>query len=331
MSKKTILLTGCAGFIGSNFLKVIAKREVDYNFVVLDALTYAGHYPTIERDIENEERFSFEHVDLRDREKVEAVFKKYKFSGVIHFAAESHVDNSIKNPNIFVETNVLGTLNLLNASLHFGEEGIRFCHVSTDEVYGELTETEPPFTEEHKIAPNSPYSASKASSDLLVRSYQETFGLNTVITRCSNNYGPYQFPEKLIPVMIAKASADEKLPVYGDGKNIRDWIYVDDHNEGVWLTYTKGKSGHVYNLGGDSERRNLDVVKTLLKTLDKPESLISFVEDRKGHDWRYAMDFSKANKEIGFSPKVSFEEGLKKTVDWYQKNQDWVNSVNSKN
>lgn len=329
MSKPNILLTGCAGFIGSNFLKVIAKREVDYNFVVLDALTYAGHYPTIEKDIESEERFSFEHVDLRDREKVEAVFKKYKFSGVIHFAAESHVDNSIKNPNIFVETNVLGTLNLLNASLHFGEEDIRFCHVSTDEVYGELTEAEPPFTEEHKIAPNSPYSASKASSDLLVRSYHETFGLNTVITRCSNNYGPFQFPEKLIPVMIAKASADEKLPVYGDGKNIRDWIYVDDHNEGVWAAFSKGKPGEVYNIGGQSEKRNIDVVKTLLKVMGKSEALISFVEDRKGHDWRYAINFEKSQKELNFYPNVSFEEGLKKTVFWYLNNQVWVDSINA--
>ena len=246
---------------------------------------------------------------------------------MIHFAAESHVDNSIKNPNIFVETNVLGTLNLLNAALHHGEKDLKFCHVSTDEVYGELTEDEPAFTEEHKIAPNSPYSASKASSDLLVRSYAETFGMDTVMTRCSNNYGPFQFPEKLIPVMIAKAVANEKLPVYGDGRNIRDWIFVDDHNQGVWDVFLKGKSGEVYNLGGDAEMRNLEVVKTILKTLDKPESLISFVEDRKGHDWRYAMDFSKAKRDFGFTPTVSFEEGIQKTISWYLENQEWVNSV----
>ena len=329
MTKKKVLLTGCAGFIGSNFLKKFAVPNTEYDFVVLDALTYAGHYPTIAKDIEENDHLSFVEIDIREKEAVDKLFELNQFSGVIHFAAESHVDNSIKNPNIFVETNVVGTLNLLNASINFGQKGLRFCHVSTDEVYGELTEDEPAFTEAHKIAPNSPYSASKAGSDLLVRSYHETFGLDVVITRCSNNYGPFQFPEKLIPVMIAKGVADEKLPVYGDGKNIRDWIFVDDHNQGVWDVFTKGTSGEVYNLGGDSEMRNLDVVKTILKILDKPESLIGFVEDRKGHDWRYAMDFSKANKELGFAPKVKFEEGIRKTVEWYLNNQDWVNSVNA--
>ncbi|MCF8057783.1 MAG: dTDP-glucose 4,6-dehydratase [Bacteriovoracaceae bacterium] len=327
--KAKILLTGCAGFIGSNFLKKIAVPNKDYDFVILDALTYAGHYPTIAGDIEVNEHLSFEKIDIRDNDAVQNLFKANSFSGVIHFAAESHVDNSIKNPNIFVETNVLGTLNLLNASLHFGAKDLRFCHVSTDEVYGELTENEPAFTEDHKIAPNSPYSASKAGSDLLVRSYHETFGLDTVMTRCSNNYGPFQFPEKLIPVMIAKAISDEKLPVYGDGKNIRDWIFVDDHNIGVWDVFLKGKKGEVYNLGGDSEKRNLEVVKTILKILNKPESLISFVEDRKGHDWRYAMDFSKAKRDFGFEPQVTFEEGIQKTVDWYLSNQAWVESVNA--
>lgn len=329
MMKAKILLTGCAGFIGSNFLKKIAVPNKDYDFVILDALTYAGHYPTIAGDIEVNEHLSFEKIDIRDNDAVQNLFKANSFSGVIHFAAESHVDNSIKNPNIFVETNVLGTLNLLNASLHFGAKDLRFCHVSTDEVYGELTENEPAFTEDHKIAPNSPYSASKAGSDLLVRSYHETFGLDTVMTRCSNNYGPFQFPEKLIPVMIAKAISDEKLPVYGDGKNIRDWIFVDDHNIGVWDVFLKGKKGEVYNLGGDSEKRNLEVVKTILKILNKPESLISFVEDRKGHDWRYAMDFSKAKRDFGFEPQVTFEEGIQKTVDWYLSNQAWVESVNA--
>ncbi len=325
--KKKILLTGCAGFIGSNFLKKFAVPNNQYDFVVLDALTYAGHYPTIEKDIDENDHLSFVKMDLRESEEVKSLFERVKFSGVIHFAAESHVDNSIKNPNIFVETNVLGTLNLLNAALHHGEKDFRFCHVSTDEVYGELTEEEPAFTEDHKIAPNSPYSASKASSDLLVRSYAETFGMDTVMTRCSNNYGPFQFPEKLIPVMIAKAVANEKLPVYGDGRNIRDWIFVDDHNQGVWDVFLKGKSGEVYNLGGDAEMRNLEVVKTIIKTLDKPESLIGFVEDRKGHDWRYAMDFSKAKRDFGFTPTVSFEEGIQKTIRWYLENQEWVNSV----
>lgn len=327
--KDKILLTGCAGFIGSNFLKKFAVSNKDYDFIILDALTYAGHYPTISKDIEENDHLSFVQIDIREKEAVDKLFEINTFSGVVHFAAESHVDNSIKNPNIFVETNVVGTLNLLNAAMNLGKEGIRFCHVSTDEVYGELTEDEPAFTELHKIAPNSPYSASKAGSDLLVRSYHETFKLDTVMTRCSNNYGPYQFPEKLIPVMIAKAIAEEKLPVYGDGKNIRDWIYVDDHNQGVWDVFTKGKSGEVYNLGGDSEMRNIDVVKTILSVLEKPESLIGFVEDRKGHDWRYAMDFSKASKDFGFKPTVTFEEGIRKTIQWYLDNQDWVNSVNA--
>jgi len=328
--RKKVLLTGCAGFIGSNFLKKIAVPSRDYDFVVLDALTYAGHYPTIASDIEDNEHLSFIKADIRGNEPIQSIFKENEFSGVIHFAAESHVDNSIINPNIFVETNVLGTLNLLNAAKNHGGERIRFCHVSTDEVYGELTESEPAFTEDHKIAPNSPYSASKAGSDLLVRSYHETFGLDTVITRCSNNYGPYQFPEKLIPVMIAKAISGEKLPVYGDGKNIRDWIFVDDHNIGVWDVFLKGQSGHAYNLGGNSEQRNIDVVKTILRSLGKSDELITFVEDRKGHDWRYAMDFRKIEREMNWRPSVTFEEGLSRTIQWYKDNQDWVQSVNEK-
>lgn len=328
--KKKIALTGCAGFIGSNFLKVIAVNNPQFDFVVIDALTYAGHYPTIQSDVEKNDHISFEKIDIRNKEAIDQLFERNKFSGIIHFAAESHVDNSIKNPNIFVETNVLGTLNLLNASLKLGEKGFRFCHVSTDEVYGQLTETDPPFTEQNPIAPNSPYSASKASSDLLVRSYFETFKLDCVITRCSNNYGPYQFPEKLIPLMINNAILDKKLPVYGNGKNIRDWIYVDDHNYGVWEIFQKGRSGEVYNLGGNSERRNIDVVKTILKLLNKPESLIEYVEDRKGHDWRYAMDYSKTTRELGWSPKMSFENGIKKTIEWYLENQTWLNQVKNK-
>jgi len=327
--RNKILLTGCAGFIGSNFLKKIAVPNSEYEFVILDALTYAGHYPTIEADIEANDHLSFVKADIRDSELINRLFKENHFSGVIHFAAESHVDNSIKTPNIFVETNVIGTLNLLNAAKNYGESEIRFCHVSTDEVYGDLTESEPAFNELHKIAPNSPYSASKAGSDLLVRSYYETFKMDTVITRCSNNYGPYQFPEKLIPVMIAKALSGDKLPVYGDGKNIRDWIYVDDHNVGVWLAFTKGIAGEVYNFGGDSEKRNLEVIEKILNALGKSKDLISFVEDRKGHDWRYAMDYSKAQKDLGFEPSVTFEEGLEKTVQWYRDNQEWVNSLNA--
>jgi dTDP-glucose 4,6-dehydratase len=327
--KKKILLTGCAGFIGSNFVKCVARREKDYDFVILDALTYAGHYPTIQNDIEENEHLSFIEMDIRNKNDIDTLFEKEKFSGVIHFAAESHVDNSIKNPNIFVETNVLGTLNLLNGGLKYSDSSFRFCHVSTDEVYGQLSETDPAFSEENQICPSSPYSASKASSDLLVNSYFDTFKMDTVMTRCSNNYGPFQFPEKLVPLMISKALKNEKLPVYGDGRNIRDWIFVEDHNEGVWLAFLNGKSGEVYNLGGDSERRNIDVVKTILTELNLSEELITFVEDRKGHDWRYAINFSKAKAELNWTPTVSFEEGIKKTIQWYLDNQSWVDSVSS--
>jgi dTDP-glucose 4,6-dehydratase len=316
-----IILTGGAGFIGSNFLKTIASNQTDTEFVVVDALTYAGHYSTIEQEIKTHPHLSFKKIDIRNNHEVEELFKNDRYSGLIHFAAESHVDNSITNPNTFVETNVLGTLNLLNAAINLGEPGFRFCHISTDEVYGELKENEPAFTEEHPLSPNSPYSASKASADLLVRSYNQTYGLDTVITRSSNNYGPFQFPEKLIPLMIEKALKNQKLPVYGDGKNIRDWIYVDDHNEGVWKAYKKGVSGQVYNLGGGTELRNIQIIQSILELLEKPIDLIEYVEDRKGHDWRYAMDFSKAHKELGFSPKMDFRQGLKKTLNWYKENQ----------
>lgn len=328
--KNKILLTGCAGFIGSNFLKTIACQNLEYSFVVLDALTYAGHYPTIKQDIENNDHLSFIKMDIRNKEEIDALFEKEQFDGVIHFAAESHVDNSITNPNIFVETNVLGTLNLLNAAIKSENKDLRFLHVSTDEVYGQLSETDPAFTEDNPIQPNSPYSASKASSDLLVRSYFETFKLNTVITRCSNNYGPYQFPEKLIPLMISNALNDKPLPVYGNGQNIRDWIYVDDHNTGVWQAYLNGKPGSVYNLGGDSERRNLDVVKNIISELGKTEELITFVEDRKGHDWRYAIDFSKSKEELKWSPSIAFEIGIKKTISWYRDNLSWCEEVSTK-
>lgn len=331
---KNIIITGAAGFIGSNFIKKIAlSSEVknSYRFIILDALTYAGVYESIQNEIESTENVEFHKVDLRFMSELEK-FKDQEICGIIHFAAESHVDNSIKNPNIFVETNVLGTLNLLNLGLHFKKNNskFRFLHVSTDEVYGSLKESDPPFTEENKICPNSPYSASKASSDLMVRAYNETFGLDVVITRCSNNYGAYQFPEKLIPLMIRRALTYQPLPVYGDGRNIRDWIYVDDHNSGVWASFLKGKSGEVYNLGGESERRNIEVIKTLLKILDRPESLISFVTDRPGHDWRYAMNILKAKKELGWEPKITFEEGLRKTVDWYVNNQSWVEMVSKR-
>ncbi len=330
--KKTVLLTGCAGFIGSNFLKTITLRpevKKEYNFVIVDALTYAGHYPTIETEIKNNHHLSFECLDLRHEEKVQELFKKYSFDGVIHFAAESHVDRSIKNPNIFIETNVLGTLNLLNESLKKFVTGndFRFVHISTDEVYGTLKDDEATFTEEHPIKPNSPYSASKASSDLVVRSFFETYGFPAMITRCSNNYGPYQFPEKFIPLMVQRAKSGEKLPIYGEGKNIRDWIFVDDHNEGVWKVFTKGRAGEVYNLGGGCERRNLDVAKTILQYFNLSEDHLSFVTDRLGHDYRYGICYEKTARELDWAPSVSFEEGLKKTIEWYLNNEDWMESV----
>jgi dTDP-glucose 4,6-dehydratase len=331
---KKIIVTGAAGFIGSNFIKAIACSESvknKYQFIVVDALTYAGVYESIEKEFKENSHLEFKKIDIRDSASLDT-FSSEDISGIIHFAAESHVDNSIKNPNIFVETNVLGTLNLLNLALKLQKKNsdFRFLHVSTDEVYGSLKESDPAFSENHHIAPNSPYSASKASSDLLVRAYFETFKLNTVITRCSNNYGPFQFTEKLIPLMIQNAISNKSLPVYGDGKNIRDWIYVDDHNRGVWAAFTKGKSGEVYNFGGNSEKRNIDVVKDLLRILKKPESLISYVVDRLGHDWRYAMDASKALKELGWSPLVSFEEGLEKTVEWYLNNPAWIKLVSER-
>jgi dTDP-glucose 4,6-dehydratase len=330
--KERILLTGCAGFIGSNFVKKITLQEDvknKYNFVIADALTYAGHYPTIENEVKANKNLEFAQVDIRDEEKLAALFEKYSFSGVIHFAAESHVDNSIENPNVFLETNVMGTLNLLRYSLReFQETGkFRFLQVGTDEVYGSLNSDEPAFTESHKIAPNSPYSSSKASADLLVRSFFHTYGLPTLISRCSNNYGPYQFPEKLIPLMIHNALADKPLPMYGDGSNVRDWIQVEDHNKGIWDIFTKGQAGEVYNLGGGQERNNKQVIETILDILHKPHSLIESVTDRLGHDFRYAINYSKAQNELGWSPTFNFEEGLALTVRWYVENQDWVKSV----
>jgi dTDP-glucose 4,6-dehydratase len=289
--KKKLILTGCAGFIGSNFVKKIACSETvrhAYDFVIIDSLTYAGRKQTLQPELDAFQHLKFSQTDIRDSRKIKELFDQITPDGVIHFAAESHVDRSIENPNIFVETNVLGTLNLLNASLVCAQKNkdFRFVHVSTDEVYGTLSESDPAFTENTPLAANSPYSASKAGSDLMVRAFYETYKMHATITRCSNNYGPYQFPEKLIPLMIQNALQNKPLPVYGNGQNIRDWIFVDDHNRGIWMTYLNGKAGEVYNFGGNSEKRNLDVVQQILKTLDKPESLIRFVEDRKGHDWR---------------------------------------------
>ncbi len=331
MAKK-VILTGCAGFIGSNFVKTIVSANMDFQFLIIDALTYAGRFETIEPYVDGK-RLQFLKIDIRNQEEINKVFADYEPDGVIHFAAESHVDRSITNPNIFVETNVLGTMNLLNASLKQMErtKNFRFVHVSTDEVYGSLKESDPAFSESTPLTPNSPYSASKAASDMLAMAYFETYQLPVMITRCSNNYGPNQFPEKLIPLMIDNAKKGKKLPVYGTGENIRDWIYVDDHNEGIWSVFKSGRPGEVYNFGGASERRNIDVVKSIIQALGQSEDLISYVEDRKGHDWRYAIDFSKAEKELGWKPKTTFEEGLKNTIAWYNDNQQWVKMVQTSN
>lgn len=322
------LVTGGAGFIGSNYLHyVVDKYKEDY-FVCIDALTYAGNYNNIKM-LEEKNNFKFVHGDITDRELIDKLFADEQFDVVINFAAESHVDNSIKNPGVFLTTNIIGTQVLMDASLKYNVK--RYHQVSTDEVYGDLPLDRPDllFTEETPIHTSSPYSSSKAGADLLVGAYYRTFGLPATISRCSNNYGPYQFPEKLIPVVISKALKDEKIPVYGTGENVRDWIHVHDHNVGVDLIVRNGKVGEVYNLGGHAERTNLTMVKTILKQLGKSEDLISFVADRKGHDLRYAIDSTKVEKELGWDRTYTFEEGIKETVDWYVNNQEWIENIQS--
>ena len=320
------LITGGAGFIGSNYCHYVVEKYPEDQFVCLDALTYAGNYNNI-KSLEGKPNFKFVHGDITDRELVDKLFADEKFDVVINFAAESHVDNSIKNPGIFLTTNIIGTQVLMDASLKYGIK--RYHQVSTDEVYGDLPLDRPDlkFTEETPIHTSSPYSSSKAGADLLVGAYHRTFGLPTTISRCSNNYGPYQFPEKLIPVVISKALKNENVPVYGTGANVRDWIHVHDHNVGVDLIVRNGKVGEVYNLGGHSERDNLTMVKTILKQLGKSEDLIKFVEDRKGHDLRYAIDSTKAEKELGWTRSYTFEEGIKETIDWYLNNTDWIDNI----
>ena len=322
------LVTGGAGFIGSNYLHYVVNKYPEDYFVCLDALTYAGNYNNI-KSLEGKENYKFVKGDIRDNEFVDKLFAYEKFDIVINFAAESHVDNSIKNPNLFADTNILGTMTLLNASKKYNVK--RYHQVSTDEVYGDLPLDRPDlkFTEETPIHTSSPYSASKAGADLQVLAYARTFKIPVTISRCSNNYGPYQFPEKLIPVVISKALNDEPIPVYGKGENVRDWIHVHDHNVGVDMIVRNGKVGEIYNLGGHSEKTNLDVVKTILKCLNKPESLISFVTDRPGHDLRYAIDSSKVEKELGWDRTYTFEEGIKETVDWYVNNEEWINDIKS--
>lgn len=315
-----ILVTGGAGFIGSNFLRYILKNKPDVTMVNLDKLTYAGNLENL-KDIEQDPRYEFVKGDIANHSQVDNLFKTRKFNTVINFAAESHVDKSILDPYPFIETNIKGTQVLLEASKKHGVD--RFVQVSSDEVYGSLNSADPPFTEENPIIPNSPYAASKAAADLMVRAYHETYGLNVVITRCSNNYGPYQFPEKLIPLMITNALDNKPLPVYGDGKNVRDWIHVEDHCSAIALAMEKGKNGAVYNIGADCQLKNIDVVKGILVVLGKPASLITYVQDRLGHDRRYAINSSKLQNELGWIPQHKFMNALPALAQWYIDNEDW--------
>lgn len=314
---KNILVTGAAGFIGSNFINYMTKTYGDkYTYVVYDKLTYAANMDNLK---ESEEKYIFVKGDICDLEQNIETLTKYEIDAVVHFAAESHVDNSIKRPLTFTENNVLGTNALIEACRQIWGEGSqnRFVHVSTDEVYGTLKDGDEMFVETLPLAPNSPYSASKAGSDLVVRAYGETFNMNVCITRCSNNYGPNQHEEKLIPLMIKKVKNNENLPIYGTGTNIRDWLYVEDHCIAIDTVLQKGVKGEIYNVGGNNEKTNLEIVKTILKELGKSEDLITYVEDRKGHDYRYAINSSKIKRELGWEPSVTVEEGLKKTIKWY--------------
>lgn len=332
MKNRTLLITGGAGFIGSNFIPYYLENYPEIHLVNLDKLTYAGDLSNL-KELENNDRYTFVQGDICDRALVEKLFEAHNFVGVIHFAAESHVDNSIKNPSAFIDTNITGTFNLLDvAKKHWmeapnqvkvGFENARFHHISTDEVYGALGETGL-FTEQTPYAPNSPYSASKAASDFIIRSYFHTYGMNVVTTNCSNNYGPKQHDEKLIPTIIRKAISGESIPIYGDGKNIRDWLYVLDHCKGIALAFKKGKAGETYNIGGRNERDNLYIVNTICKILDKIKpsktsykEQITFVKDRPGHDFRYAIDASKIENELGWKANENFESGIQKTIEWY--------------
>lgn len=324
MAKKKILVTGGAGFIGGNFVQYMVNKYPNYDIYNLDLLTYAGDL-TKHKSFKERDNYHFIKADIADRDAIFSLFKKERFDYVTHFAAESHVDRSITNPEIFVLTNVLGTQVLLDASRAVGVT--KFVHVSTDEVYGELDFNPTTFfTEDTPLQPNSPYSASKASSDMLVRAYHETFGLPINITRCSNNYGPYHFPEKLIPLTISRVLNDQKTPVYGDGKNIRDWLHVLDHCAAIDLVLHEGVNGEVYNVGGHNERTNLEVVKTIISTLRKSENLIEFVTDRLGHDKRYAIDPTKL-EDLGWKPTYTFESGIAQTIQWYLDNKEWWEQI----
>jgi dTDP-glucose 4,6-dehydratase len=319
-----LLITGGAGFIGSNLLHYFTEKYPHYTLINLDKLTYAGNLENLKR-LETTSNYRFVKGDIGDRELVEVLFQE-KLDGVINLAAESHVDRSIEQPDVFIKTNVLGTQVLLDMAHKY--QTPRFLQVSTDEVYGSLGSTGF-FTEQTPLSPNSPYSAGKAGADLLVKSYFQTFGTPVLITRCSNNYGPYQFLEKLIPLMISNALEDKELPVYGDGLNIRDWLFVNDHCRAIDLVFHRGTSGEVYNIGGHNEHSNIDIVKIILKELSKPESLIKYVKDRPGHDRRYAVDASKIKNALGWLPEISFETGIKQTIRWYLDNRSWWENIKS--
>jgi len=336
---KSILVTGGAGFIGSNFLHYILEKYPDITVVNLDALTYAGNLENL-KDIEEDRRYTFVRGDIRERALVESLFDRFDFDTVVHFAAESHVDRSILEPELFLTTNIIGTQNLLDvAKRHWKlapddkysrvyREGVRYLQVSTDEVYGALG-PEGMFAETTPLSPNSPYSASKAGADMIVRAYHETYGMPISITRCSNNYGPYQFPEKLIPLMIHNALMDKPLPVYGDGMQIRDWLHVSDHCAAICTVLEKGVPGEVYNIGGNNEKANIEIVKFILRELDKPESLINYVKDRPGHDRRYAIDNTKITTRLGWRPAYTFEDGIRETIRWYLEHPAWVEHITS--
>ena len=322
----TIIVTGGAGFIGSNFVFHMLQAHPDYRIVCLDKLTYAGNLSTLEPVLQ-QDNFRFVKADICDRQAVDKLFQEEKPDIVVNFAAESHVDRSIENPGIFLETNIMGTAVLMDACRKYGIQ--RYHQVSTDEVYGDLSLDRPDlfFTEKTPLHTSSPYSSSKASADLLVMAYYRTYGLPVTISRCSNNYGPYHFPEKLIPLMIANALADKPLPVYGNGENVRDWLYVEDHCRAIDLIIHAGKVGEVYNVGGHNEKRNIDIVRIICQELCKPESLIVHVEDRKGHDRRYAIDPAKIHRELGWLPETKFEDGIKKTIKWYLEHKKWWQDI----